>query len=286
MTRDDMHNAVAAQVRAAGTSFYWPMQFQRRAHREALFAIYTYCHVLDDIADRPGSAEIKRSDLESWRKQIDRLFSKVPIEETSKDPLTNVLADAISRFNLPQAPFKAIIDGMERDLNGPVIAPDWSSLQTYCGQVAGAVGDLCLAVWGWRGTNADQFANTTGEALQLTNILRDLKEDTEQGRLYLPEEALMKAEIETRVPLDVLTHPNLDLACEPVVQRAQQCFTNARALWATANTKTARPAWVMLLIYEALFGKVRRNGFGPERSRARLSQAEKLFHLLRAYVTA
>lgn len=287
MTLAHMHNKmIANQVRASGTSFYWPMLFQNRSYREALFAIYAYCRVLDDIADRPGTIESKRNDLEGWRLQLNHLFSNEPVKTDSQDILVNVLADAIERFNLPQAPFNALIDGMETDVNGPLVAPDWQSLHTYCERVAGAVGQLCLAVWGWRGPEADQFATATGEALQLTNILRDLKEDSAIGRLYLPEEALATARIDTRIPLEVLSHPNLNDACALVIAQTKIRFSDAHECWRKSEARTARPAWVMLQLYEALFLKIVRTGFGPNRARARLSKAEKVYHLLRAYVTA
>ena len=284
MTLEEIHSQVAAHVRQSGTSFYWPMKLQHSSQRQALYAIYAYCRVLDDIADRPGPKEKKQHDLKSWREDIRKIYARDDSESAKSDFLVPALADIIWRFDLPKAPFDALIDGMEADINGPIVAPGWSTLQGYCGQVAGSVGELCLTVWNWRGPQAEEFARATGEALQLTNILRDLSEDAANGRLYLPAEALQSAGIQSQSPQDVLSHPNISEACTYVVKRVEDCYQNAISIWHQSHPKDARPAWMMLCLYRALFLKVVRNGFGPDRRRIRLSVPERIFHLFTAYL--
>lgn len=284
MNLNDAHKTVAQQVRAARTSFYWPMLLQSRAQRRALFAIYDYCRTLDDIADDPGPTPQKHKALDLWRERVTRGLA-APRSGLAETPLQVALADVVATFDLPTTPFLALIDGMEADINGPLIAPPWTALETYCAQVAGAVGDLCLAVWGWRGEQANAFAKATGEALQLTNILRDVNDDALNGRLYLPREALAAAGLSEQSPIDVFNSAELSAALQPVFERAQQRFDEARALWPKTAPSSLRPAWVMLALYHALYRKVAETGVGPDKPRARLSRLEKTLHLTRAYVT-
>ncbi len=256
------------------------MRFQNQPEREALFALYTFAHTVDDIADGPGPVTDKLTALETWRSW----FSDGGTVQ-GYECLSSGLADVIERFDLPEDPFLALIAGMEADVNGPIVAPSWTALEKYCGQVAGAVGELCLAIWGWRGDDAKAFATATGDALQLTNILRDVSEDAQIGRLYIPEDALKIAGVGTRDPIAVLTDPNLSRAFAAVIDRAETRFTEARALWPQQAEKTLRPAWIMLRSYEALFHKINAAEFSPNGNRIRLSKIEKLFHFSAAYLS-
>lgn len=278
------HNAVARQVRRSKTSFYWPMHFQPRAQRRALFAIYAYCRTLDDIADDTGPIDQKHAALNFWREHVTQGF-KATHKGSSDEPLLVALQDMVEQFDLPSAPFSALIDGMEADVNGPIVAPSWDELETYCAQVAGAVGDLCLCVWGWRDDDAKAFAKATGEALQLTNILRDVRDDAQDNRLYIPKECLSAADMSECKPIDVPSHKNLDAALQPIFKRADQRFTEARSLWPHNAPASLRPAWVMLSIYHALFQKVATMGVGANTPRVRLTRLEKIRHLTAAYLS-
>lgn len=284
MTLNDAHASVAKQVRSAKSSFYWPMLLQARSQRRALFAIYGYCRTLDDIADGSELKHVKLETLALWRERATKGF--VSSSNASKDePLLTALAAVVAQFELPCAPFLALVDGMEADVNGPIIGPSWSELEIYCAQVAGAVGQLCLHVWGWSGRHADAFAFATGEALQLTNILRDVKDDVSEGRLYLPKESLVAANLADQSPREVLNAENFNIALQPVFDRADQRFKEAHSLWPSTAANTLRPAWVMLSYYQALLQKVVDTGVGPGHKRARLTRLEKLRHLASAYIT-
>ena len=205
-----------------------------------------YCRELDDLADNNSTKTDKIQALNKWRDKIEILFSAHSSEIDLANPLLAALAETIAAFDLEKEPFLDLIDGMEIDVNGPVIAPNWHALSIYCHKVASSVGTLCLSVWGWRGMQAERFAKATGEALQLTNILRDIKEDSIAGRLYLPIEALVDAKINTRIPSEVFKHPALEKACLPIIRRTNNQFEQARQCWKESSVAQARPAWVML----------------------------------------
>jgi presqualene diphosphate synthase len=283
---DLAHAEIAKRVRAARSSFYWPMQLQSKFRRQALFALYAYSKALDDIADGGLSKSAKLSALDEWRMIVEKSFSKEQDMRPLADPLAIGLRDVIQHCNLPKDSLIALIQGMEADANGPIVAPTWAELTAYADQVATAVGVLCLEIWGWRGPESAAFAHATGQALQLTNILRDLQEDAENGRLYVPNEALVATGITERKPMDVIRHPSFPAACNHIAARIQNHFTTAKNLWSSNPPKSARPAWIMLRSYEALFDKILRYGLGRQGSRIRLSRTQKITTLCRAYLSA
>jgi phytoene synthase len=137
-----------------------------------------------------------------------------------------VLVAAVQRFDLRQADFRAIIDGMQMDAETTIVAPDLATLDLYCDRVAAAVGRLSVRAFGDSSAAADQVAYSLGRALQLTNILRDLQEDAERGRLYLPSEWLNAADV-PHDPAAALLAPGLPAVCARLANLAHQHFTAA-----------------------------------------------------------
>lgn len=233
-------------VSSAGTSFFWAMRFLPTDKRQAIFAVYAFCREVDDIADEGGSREEKLAGLNAWRAEIARLY-----EGTPTWPTTVALRDAVPAFGLERGAFEAIIDGMEMDALGPIQRPNWAELELYCARVAGAVGRLCVAIFGERGPEGRRLAEAEGLALQLTNILRDLADDAAMDRLYLPDELLAKHGIADRDPNEVLAHPALPAACAELAGRAVEAFEAAEAALEECNRDQIRPAIVMMKVYRA-----------------------------------
>jgi phytoene synthase len=246
---------VAALVRAAGTSFYRGMRVLPADRRNAMYAIYAFCRIVDDIADEPGAFAPKLPQLNAWRGRIDRLY-----RGEADSAVTRVLARAVATFPLRQADFLAVIDGMQMDAESAIVAPDLATLDLYCDRVAGAVGRLSVRAFGEASPAADEVAQALGRALQLTNILRDLREDAGRGRLYLPREWLEQA----GVPLDpvaALAHPALPGVCERMVRRAHGEFATAVAAMARCDRRAMRPARLMGATYLAVLSRLERRGW-------------------------
>lgn len=285
----DIDGAAAATraedvVRRAGTSFYWAMRFLPRPKREAMFALYAYCREVDDIADEPAPDADKLARLDGWRRMLDQLYAG----QAPDDPIAAALAAPIARFNLPREPFDEILRGMETDATGPVRAPTMAELYTYCARVAGAVGLQSVRIFGCRDPQADAYAQATGRALQLTNILRDLEEDAEDGRLYLPAEALDEAGIDTREPSAVLAHPALGRVCGAVAARADQSYRQAeqlRAAMSAADARSLRPAAIMTAVYRTLFERMAARGWDRALEPVQMGKAAKLGVALRCFLT-
>lgn len=268
-------DAIEAIVRAAGTSFYRGIRVLPPDRRYAMYAIYAFCRMVDDIADDDGAFAGKRQRLDAWRQRIAGLY-----RGQSDGPVTRVLVAAVQRFDLRQHDFIAVIDGMQMDAEAPIVAPDLATLDLYCDRVASAVGRLSVCAFGDSSPAADQVAHSLGRALQLTNILRDLEEDAERGRLYLPREWLDEA----RVPHDpaaAIGSPGLPIVCARVADLAHQHFRAAAEAMPQCDARAMKPARLMGATYAAILSRLERRGWLHPDERVSLPAWQKLWLALR-----
>ncbi|HUY69393.1 MAG TPA: presqualene diphosphate synthase HpnD, partial [Alphaproteobacteria bacterium] len=242
---------VKARVNAAHSSFHAGMAILPKTRREAMYAVYAFCREVDDIADDGGSKETRAEGLQQWRARIADLFRGRP-----GDSITLALEPAIARFGLVEADFQAIIDGMAMDADKTISAPDLSTLDLYCDRVAGAVGRIAVRIFGDDSAEAMKAAHHLGRAFQMTNILRDLAEDAERERLYLPEEFLATHGIAARAAKDVLRDPNLADACRDLAAVARRHFALADKAMRACKPQAMRPARVMRGYYGAIFERL------------------------------
>jgi phytoene synthase len=244
-------DAVEAIVRGAGTSFYRGMRVLPPDRRHAMYAIYAFCRVVDDIADDEAVPLAERIPLlTEWRTRIADLYRGI-----TDGPVTRVLAEATRRYTLRQEDFVAVIDGMQMDAETPIVAPDLATLDLYCDRVAASVGRLSVRAFGDASPAADRVAHALGRALQLTNILRDVQEDAERGRLYLPHEYLDAADV-PHDPMAALRAPRLGEVCARVAALAHAQFRAARAAMAECDRKAMRPARLMGATYAAILARL------------------------------
>jgi phytoene synthase len=242
-------------VRASGTSFYRGMRILPPDRRAALYAIYAFCRLVDDIADEPAPIEQKREALAAWRARIIALA-----RNETDHPVTRILLAAVQKYQLREADFLAIIDGMQSDAESIIVAPTWSDLDLYCDRVASAVGRLAVRAFGDATPPADEVAYHLGRALQLTNILRDLAEDAARGRLYLPREYLQEAQIPLS-PSAALSSANLPAVCARVASEAHAHFTAATTAMKRCAPFAMRPARLMSATYAAVLSALERRGW-------------------------
>ncbi len=262
-------------VRAAGTSFYHGMRVLPPDRRHAMYAIYAFCRLVDDIADEESPYADKLPRLDLWRARIDALY-----RGEADDPVTRVLARAVPRFDLGRADFLAIIDGMAMDAENVIVAPSLATLDLYCDRVASAVGRLSVRAFGDASVAADRVAFSLGRALQLTNILRDVREDAGRGRLYLPHEWLEAA----GVPLDpraALDAPGQAAVCRRVADLAHDHFRLARQAMQECDRRAMRPARLMGATYAAILARIERRGWERVGGRIGLPKWQKLWLALR-----
>lgn len=271
-----LRQTMRARVAAAGTSFYWAMRLLPQDRRDGMYAVYAWCREVDDIADGERPAAHKLAALAAWRDEIEALYAGQP-----RHLVARALREPMQRYRLRRQDFLAVIDGMEMDAREDIRAPDLATLDLYCARVAGAVGHLSVHVFGDAGAAAHRVADSLGRALQLTNILRDLDEDAERGRLYLPREILDRHGVRGSEPAAVLRHPALPAACRDLAAIAEQHFRDSAQAMAQCRRRAMRPAAVMAAVYRATLGDLLRRGWRDPAARVSLSKPLKLWLVLR-----
>ncbi len=269
--------AEPAGLPAATSNFYLAMRILPRAQRDAMYAVYAFCRAVDDVADdRGGSRAQRRAELDRWRGDIAALYAGEPPARVAD------LAAPVREFGLEQADFLAIIDGMQMDVDEDIRAPDLAKLDLYCDRVASAVGRLSVRIFGVPREFGRELAHHLGRALQLTNILRDLDEDAEIGRLYLPREKLAEAGITSTDPQTVLASPGLTSVCEFVAAEAERHFSAASAIIAEVPRATTIAPRLMRDVYHLILEKLKARGWNAPRMRVRTPKARVLLALIRA----
>lgn len=263
-------------VEASGSSFISGMKVLPEERRKAMYAIYAYCREIDDIADDPLPYSEKKTALADWRAEIDALYAGAPSKPTAR-----ALLGPVNEYELRKEDFVALIDGMDMDAQDDLRAPSMEELKLYCARVAGAVGLLSVRVFGETHPARDNVALSLGLALQLTNILRDVREDADRGRLYLPRELLEKHGIESDEPDTVLTHPNIGSLCDELADMAEQSFSEAVSAMNKCSKKAMRPAIVMMHVYHAILDKLRARGWQRLAEPVKVSKFKKLWIVLR-----
>lgn len=253
--------AEEARERARKSSFYRAMAILPRERRDAMFEIYSFCRAVDDIADEGGDIRTKLAGLDQWRRDIDALYAGGPAG------LAAGLVLPLRRFSFAREDFHAVIDGMQMDVDADIVAPDAATLDLYCDRVASAVGRLSVRVFGMPEEEGIALAHHLGRALQLTNILRDIDEDAEIGRLYLPRENLLAQGIADPTPGKVVALPNLDAVCAPLMAQAKAHFEQADAIMATQKREAIRAPKIMSLAYGAIWRRLAARGFARPRGK-------------------
>ena len=269
-------------VKQSGTSFGAGMAILPRPRREAMHAVYAFCRDVDDIADDDGLSQEERLDrLAAWRDEIARVYAGAP-----KTPFGLALVGPVQRYNLPESEFIMMIEGMEMDARGPVVAPTFEDLYAYTRRVAGAVGLLSMPCFGApAGAVSDRFALALGDALQLTNILRDVGEDAEIGRLYLPRDLLEEhgAPIEPSAVMAPGARPALSRVAAALGRVAEDKFAEARMALRELDWRTVRPALLMMGAYEAYLRKLKARGWDKIGLPLNMSRTEKMLIAARWY---
>jgi 15-cis-phytoene synthase len=262
---------------ARGSNFYSGFRLLPAKKRHALSAVYAFMRRCDDISDNDGSAVAKRQQFAEWR----AMFREAMRGEPAAHPTLPALCDTVRTYHIPVEYFYELIRGTEMDLTTASYST-FDELYRYCYRVASVVGLICIHIFGFREGRAKQYAEACGVAFQLTNILRDVKEDLQRGRIYLPLEDLGRFSYTE----DDLRHEVIDerfrrlMAFE--VERAQAFYLKGRPLLELIE-RDSRPAfWAMFESYETILQHIERRGYDVLCGRVRLRRREKLRIVLKA----
>jgi len=259
------------QARQSGSNFYCAFLTLPPVMFEEMCVLYTFMRLTDDLGDDESRSLIERQlALIQWRKQLQSALDGHPVGD-----IFPALADVIKRRDIPNEYFFDVIDGVESDLS-PRRFQTFAELENYCYQVAGTVGLCCLHIWGFDGTDAAiKKAIDCGTAFQLTNIIRDLKEDYTRNRLYLPIDDLNRfdcTEADFNTP-ETLTN------CRPLIafeaNQAEQFYESSRTIVDHLSEEGRRIQNTMFQIYGTLLSNIRRNNYDVFSKRIRLTTWQK-----------
>jgi phytoene synthase len=266
----------AEVTRQSSSNFYYAFMLLPAERRRALYAVYAFCRFVDDIAD-DGTAVAPGLLLERWREELNRVYAGV-----ADRPLSRALAANVHRFSIPQRYFEEVIDGVEMDLTRKRYAT-FEELRLYCRRVASAVGLICIEIFGYQNPATRTYAEQLGLAFQLTNIIRDVREDAARDRIYLPLEDLERFGVTEDEILKSAYTPAFHQLMEFEAERARALYREAGA----ALTAGDRPAMIaaegMRLIYSALLERIVKSGYRVFDRRLSVSTPRKLYLVGRAW---
>ncbi|MBM3391014.1 MAG: presqualene diphosphate synthase HpnD [Betaproteobacteria bacterium] len=256
---------------ASGSSFYYSFLFLPLERRRAITALYAFCREVDDVVDECSDAALVRAKLAWWRAELAATYEGRP-----SHPVTQSLAGVLARFNLPQELLAEIIDGMEMDLT-QTRYPDFKALHLYCYRVASTVGLLAAEIFGYADRRTLRYAHDLGLAFQLTNIIRDVGEDAQRGRIYLPQDELARFGV-TEADILAGRHGEAFRALMDFqIERAERCYEQAFAQLPEQDRKAQRAGLAMAAIYRALLREIRKDGCRVLDRRIALTPLRKLW---------
>jgi len=271
----DVHQYCQERAAASGSSFYYSFVFLQPEMRRAITAFYALCRELDDVVDECRERQVAEAKLDWWRAEIGRFANGAP-----EHPATRALFDTPQGRAIPPALLLEVVDGMAMDLDYTRY-PDFKSLNLYCYRVAGVVGEIAASIFdGTRGEHdrdIRRYAHELGLAFQLTNIIRDVGEDARRGRIYLPQDELVRFGVHETDLLSGRNTPEFQTLMQFQYERALACYGRAFAALPPGARRAQRPGLVMAAIYRTLLSEIRQSGFPVLHARVSLTPLRKLW---------
>lgn len=246
-----MNESAKEIAKSSKSSFYYAFNLLPAKQRDAMNTVYAFCRKTDDIVDEGNeNYDLKYEKLRKWRIELEKSLNGI-----SDYQLLNKLASTIKKFNIPLEPFFDLLRGMEMDLQKNRYLT-FDDLQLYCYRVASTVGLMCIEIFGYKHRSAKDFAINLGIALQLTNILRDVKKDAEKGRIYLPQEDLKLFGYEENEIFNQTYNENFTSLMKYQVDRAKSYFDKATNCLNLEDKKAMFAARAMQHIYYRLLQRI------------------------------
>jgi phytoene synthase len=263
------------------SNFYWGFISLSHHERMAIYALYNFARQVDDEADTVGVENLPAR-LAVHRARISAAVNR----DYGDDPILRVLSEAIERYSIPEEELQMLIDGVEMDFSQSRYQ-SFDDLKNYCNLVASVVGRMCVRIFGFSDPIALKHADDLGLALQLTNILRDVREDAvDMNRIYLPQDDLARFDIPESALFSGEIRPGWDELIAEQVARARTYFETGYEVLRYIPRRPAACVQTMAGIYEELLKKIEREPGLPLRARAALSKTEKLLVVVRSWLSS
>ncbi len=264
----EAYRACTAFTREHARHFYYAFLILPRAKQQAIHAVYAFCQRADMTVDLAADPQEKRRRLAEFRAQLDSL-------EQSADPVLVALRDTLQRFPIRRELLYQLLDGMQMDLECHTY-PDFSSLRNYCYHVASVVGLMSIEIFGYRDPRVRDFAETLGLAMQLTNVARDVREDAEEGRVYLPADELQRHSLSAEEIRQGKDSSEFRRFMRAFCERSDRLYDEALALLPGSERRNMRPALIMANLYRRILVEIRRRDYDVQAGKVRYPAWRKL----------
>ncbi len=267
---ESAYEACRTITRREAKNFYYAFLTLPAAKRRAIYAAYAFCRLCDDSVDEETSADAKLKALSNLQANLDNTYSG-----SASSPVYVALADVARNYKIPQAYFKEIILGVESDLVKDRFQ-NFDELKDYCYRVASVVGLICLQIFGYKDDDAKEYAVDLGLAMQLTNIIRDVREDLDMGRVYLPQDEMARfGYSEEDLKNGVRNEAFLELM-RFQSQRAREYFDRGFKLLPYLSRRSRACPAVLGALYSKVLDRIEASDYDVLESRVSLSKAEKI----------
>jgi len=262
---------VQDKAAASGSSFYYAFLFLPPQRRAAITAFYAFCREVDDVVDEVSDPAIARTKLAWWRAQVTQAFDGRPTH-----PVMQALMPSVPEFGLEEEHLQAVIRGCQMDLEQTRYL-DYPNLQRYCHLVAGVVGEVAARIFGQSQAATTAYAHTLGQAMQLTNIIRDVGEDAIRGRIYLPVNELQQFDVKAHEILQRKHSDRFVALMQFQAQRAHALYAQALDLLPAEDRRAQKPGLMMASIYRTLLREIEAEDFKVLNQRISLTPVRKLW---------
>lgn len=271
MNLSDAQQYCLDKTLSSGSSFYHSFRFLPEDQRKAMTALYAFCREVDDVVDENLDEKVARKELVEWREHIRKLY-----EGELTHPVTIALADCLESFAMQESHMQELIDGMEMDLDQQRY-DSFKDLSLYCYRVASVVGLLSAEIFGYNNRKTQKYAHDLGLAFQLTNILRDVKEDSERGRIYIPMDELERF----RVPVEHLkmnvTSPEAKRLFQHQAKRAQSYYDKALGQLPEEDRYSQRTGLIMSAVYHRILDEIENRDYALLEGEINISKSKKVW---------
>ncbi len=262
---------VEQKAAASGSSFYYAFLFLPAPRRAAITAFYAFCREVDDVVDDAVDLGVAATKLAWWSTEVAQAYAGRP-----SHPVMQALMPHTGVYGIAQHHLQSVIEGCQMDLEQTRYL-DYPNLQRYCHLVAGVVGEVAAAIFGQTQVQTTTYAHTLGQALQLTNIIRDVGEDAQRGRIYLPVNELQRFDVKAHEILKRVPSERFQALMAFQAQRAHALYDEAFAMLPGADHRSQKPGLMMASIYRSLLREIEAQGFPVLERRVRLTPLRKLW---------
>lgn len=256
-------------TKKSGSSFYHAFKFLDEPQRIAMNALYAFCREVDDVVDEINDEKIARKELDKWRQRVDELK-----QGTTSHPVTIALAHAMQTYDLQTTHMHELIDGMEMDLDNTHYNT-FADLQLYCYRAASVVGLMSAEIFGYTNAQTAKYAHDLGLAFQLTNVVRDVAEDSQRGRIYIPQEDLEKFKVAPAHLALKTTTPEAKKLFAFQINRAKNYYQQAESKLPEVDRYAQRAGLIMSAVYQRILQEIERKDYAILESKIGVSKFRK-----------